>query len=79
MGCEWLLILWIDWVLELLQSFYFVDVHEPILVADFLVANNLAVYLKGSRLIDVDRVPLLTTNSIKVSSSDNFRILTGGP
>ncbi len=35
------------------QSFHIADVRQPILGADFLVSNNLAVDLRGRRFIDL--------------------------
>ena len=45
------------------QSFYIADVRQPILGADFLVSNNLAVDLRRRRLIDLFSYTIIPTTA----------------
>ena len=45
------------------QSFHIADVRQPILDADFLVSNNLAVDLGGRRLIDLFSYTIIPTTA----------------
>ena len=46
-----------------IQSFKLADVAQPILGADFLVSNNLAVDLRGRRLIDLNSYAIIPTRA----------------
>ena len=46
-----------------IQSFKLADVAQPILGADFLVSNNLAVDLRGRRLIDLNSYAIIPTKA----------------
>ena len=45
------------------QSFHIADVRQPILGADFLVSNNLAVNFRGRRLIDLFSYTIIPTTA----------------
>ena len=45
------------------QSFHIADVRQPILGADFLVSNNLAVDLRGRHLIDLFSYTIIPTTA----------------
>ena len=45
------------------QSFHIADVRQPILGADFLISNNLAVDLRRRRLIDLFSYTIISTTA----------------
>ena len=58
--------------------FHVADVGQPIMGADFLVANNLAIDLRGRRLIDLSSYKTIPARSVVTSTASGIQEVRSG-